>query len=151
INAISTTGDVNVLSTPHLIAMDNEEASINVGENLPLQQSFGGASPLGGLGIPGLSGLPGQTPGATGIPGLPGVGGFGFGGGFGGAVPRQDVGTKIKITPHINDSGEIRLEIDEEISERGATEGALQVVSITKRNAKTQVVVRDQQTVVIGG
>jgi general secretion pathway protein D len=44
------------------------------------------------------------------------------------------------------------LEIDEEISEVGASnQGALGAVSINKRNAKTTVVVQDQQTVVIGG
>jgi len=150
LNAIANSGDANVLSTPHLIAMDNEEAEINVGENLPLQQGFGG---IGGLA--GLAGAAGAVPGAQGalggLGGLGGLGALGGLGGFGGAVPRQDVGTKITLTPHINEADEIRLEINEEISERGAVEGALQVVSITKRNAKTQVVVRDQQTVVIGG
>jgi general secretion pathway protein D len=34
------------------------------------------------------------------------------------------VGTKIRITPHINDSNEVRLEIDEEISEVGASAGS---------------------------
>ena len=61
------------------------------------------------------------------------------------------MGTRITITPHINEADEIRMEIQEEISERGATEGDLGVVSITKRMAKTELVVRDQQTVVIGG
>lgn len=138
LNAIANSGDANVLSTPHLIAMDNEEAEISVGENLPLQQS----------GLGGLAGLAGLAGGAQGAGALGALGGLG---GLGGNVPRQDVGTKITITPHINEADEIRLEIVEEISERGAVEGALQVVSITKRNAKTQVVVRDQQTVVIGG
>jgi general secretion pathway protein D len=152
LNAIANSGDANVLSTPHIIAMDNEEAEISVGENLPLQQNFGFGLPgIGGIaGLPGLGGQQGQA-GLGGLGGLAGLGALGGFGGFGGAVPRQDVGTKIKITPHINEADEIRLEIEEEISERGAVEGALQVVSITKRNAKTQVVVRDQQTVVIGG
>ncbi len=141
LNAIANSGDANVLSTPHLIAMDNEEAEINVGENLPLQQS----------GLGGLAGLAGAAGAQGGLGALGGLGGLGGLGALGGAVPRQDVGTKITITPHINEADEIRLEISEEISERGAVEGALQVVSITKRNAKTQVVVRDQQTVVIGG
>jgi general secretion pathway protein D len=51
----------------------------------------------------------------------------------------------------MNDSNEVRLDLIEEISERGATSGTLGAVSITKRNATTTVVVRDQQTVVIGG
>src|SRR5439155_15661354 len=58
LKALATSNDVNVLSTPHIITTDNEEAEIKVGQNLP----FPGASPLGG-------GLPGGAPGATGAPG----------------------------------------------------------------------------------
>jgi general secretion pathway protein D len=64
------------------------------------------------------------------------------------------VGTKIHIVPHINDSGEIRMEIDEEISEvaeGGGGGGALGAVTINRRTAKTTVVVQDQNTIVIGG
>jgi general secretion pathway protein D len=144
LNAIANSGDANVLSTPHLIAMDNEEAEISVGENVALQQS----TALSGLA--GLAGAAGQSSSAlSALGGLSGL--SGMMGGMGASSPRQDVGTKITITPHINEADEIRLEINEEISERGAVEGTAQVLSITKRNAKTQVVVRDQQTVVIGG
>lgn len=146
INALATSGDANLLSTPHIIAMDNVEAEISVGENIPLQTSglaLGGAGGLGGLaGLAGLGGADGAGLGQLGA--LAGAGGAG-------GVPRQDVGTTIRLTPHINDSDEIRLEIEEEISERGTTEGTLGVVSISRRTAKTEVMVRDQQTVVIGG
>jgi general secretion pathway protein D len=53
--------------------------------------------------------------------------------------------------PHINDSNEVRLEIDEEISERGRHRGRSSGGDHQPRTAKTVVVVRDQQTVVIGG
>jgi general secretion pathway protein D len=149
LQAFAADGDANVLSTPHLIASDNVEAEIKVGENVPLQTS----SPGGGLGA--LAGLAGGLGGAAGgAAGLAGGLGRGLGGGFGlGAVPRQDVGTTITITPHLNDSGEIRLAISEEISAAGAPDqtGNLGVRSISRTNAKTEVVVRDQQTVVIGG
>src|SRR5690606_15479791 len=39
LNALATSSDVDVLATPHLIAMDNTEAEINVGQNVPLQTS----------------------------------------------------------------------------------------------------------------
>ena len=137
LNALAETGDANVLSTPHIIATDNVAADINVGQNVPLQTNVGG----------GLAGLAGGQAGALGALGALG----GLGGGF--AAPRQDVGTKIRLTPHINDSGEVRLEIDEEISEVGATTGTNQLgaVTINRRTAKTTTVVRDQNTVVIGG
>lgn len=147
VNALASSGDANVLSTPHIIAMDNVEAEISVGQNIPLQTS-GIPAGLAGL-AGGLGGLGGAAGGAGGLAGLAGGLG-GLAGGFGQA-PRQDVGTTIRITPHINQSNQIRMEIEEEISERGATEGELGVVSINKRTAKTEVMARDQQTVVIGG
>ncbi len=134
LNALATTGDANVLATPNVIATDNVAADINVGQNVPLQTNVGA----------GLSGLGGQA-GALGALGALGS----FGGGF--AAPRQDVGTKIHLTPHVNDSGEVRLEIEEEISEVGASTGQLGAVTINRRTAKTTTVVRDQNTVVIGG
>jgi general secretion pathway protein D len=142
VNALATSSDANVLATPHIIATDNVPAEISVGQNIPLQTNLGGAaSQLGSL-----AGLAGG--GAAGSNPLASLGGFGMGG-F--AAPRQDVGTKIKVVPHINDSSEVRLELTEEISEQGAASGSLGAVSITKRTAQTTVVVRDQQTVVIGG
>ncbi len=144
LNAIATSADSNVLSTPHIIAMDNTEAEINVGENIPLQTNSAGNS-LAGL-APLLGGAGGQGQG------LGNLGALGALGALGGA-PRQDVGTRIKITPHINKNNQVRLEIEEEISEQGAggPAGDLGAVSITQRSARTTVVVDDQQTVVIGG
>lgn len=136
LNALASSGDANVLATPHILATDNTAAEISVGENIPLQENIGSS------GLSSLAGVPGQA-GAAGLSSL--LPSLGFN------TPRQDVGTKIKVTPHINEANQVRLEIEEEISERGATSGALGVVSITKRSAKTTVEVDDQQTIVIGG
>lgn len=149
VNALASSGDANILSTPHLIATDNIEAEISVGQNVPLQTGVG----LGGSNLSSLSGLlGGNSSNSNSTAALSALAGLG-GGGFGGSVPRQDVGTTVTITPHINASSEIRLEIQQEISSAGAPSqsGNLGVVSIDKTKAKTEVVVRDQQTVVIGG
>ncbi len=140
-NAMATDSDTNVLATPHILATDNIPASIEIGSNIPLQTNVGG--------LASLAGAAGAAGGAAG--GLGGLlGGLGgLGGGF--SAPRQDVGTKIEVTPHINDSDQVRLEITEGISEAGTAQGALGAVSIIKRQAKTTLVVKDQQTVVIGG
>jgi general secretion pathway protein D len=61
------------------------------------------------------------------------------------------VGIKLNITPHINDSDQVRMELKEEFSDAGAAQGALGAVPINKRTASTTIIVRDQQTVVIGG
>ncbi len=139
INALATSGDADVLSTPHILATDNEDAEINVGQNIPLQTNSGFA------GLPSAGGAAG---GAGATAGLAGLGLLGAGG-AGGA--RTDVGTKIKIKPHLNESNEVRLELTEEISEALNPQGQLGVVPITKRNAMTKLIVRDQQTVIIGG
>jgi general secretion pathway protein D len=144
--AIASTGEGDLLATPHLLALNNEEAEISIGANVPLQGSAIGG--LGGLGALGALGGAAGGQNASAAAGLGALGGLGLGG----AVPRGDVGTRIRITPHINESDEIRLEIEEEISDVGApVEGNVGAVPINRRTAKTQVVVRDQQTVVIGG
>jgi general secretion pathway protein D len=124
LSALASSGRGNVLATPHVIATDNVAAEINIGQNVALQNnvlSGGGSAATGGA--------------ATG----------GAGGG------RQDVGIKLKVTPHLNESNEVRLEISQESSSAGAAVGQLGVVPINKRAANTTVVVADQQTVVIGG
>lgn len=142
IQAIARTGDTDLLSTPHILALDNEDAEINVGDNVPLQTNQGLGSLAGLAGASGAAGATGALGALGGLGGLTGLGG----------VQRQDVGTKIKVKPHLNDSNEVRLDITEEISEVGAnvggTSGAFQ---IGKRTATTKLVVADQQTIVIGG
>ncbi|MBK8994235.1 MAG: type II secretion system secretin GspD [Myxococcales bacterium] len=141
LQALASSGDANVLATPHILATDNTAAEISVGENVPLQTNLGG----GGLGS--LAGLAGGQAGAAGaLANLPLLaGGMGFN------APRQDVGIKIKVTPHLNETNQVRLEIEQEISEAGSAVGALGVVPITKRTARTTVEVDDQQTIVLGG
>lgn len=142
IQAVARTGDSDLLSTPHILALDNEDAEISVGDNVPLQQNA----------VPNTFGALGALGGAAGGAGAAaGLGALGGMGGFSGVGARQDVGTKIKIKPHLNDSDEVRLDVLEEISEQGAPVGNTAQIQISKRTATTKMVVKDQQTVVIGG
>jgi type II secretory pathway component GspD/PulD (secretin) len=137
LSAMAKTGDANVLATPHLLATDNTKAEISIGDNIPLQTNANTLTSLS-------SALGGSQSAASGL----------LGGGLGGLAmtsQRQDVGTKIAVTPHLNDSNQVRLEVDEEISEASAPQGSLGVVPIKKRTATTTLVVRDQQTVILGG
>ncbi len=123
--ALATAGNVHILSTPHIFTTDNEEAEISVGQNIPYQSAAIG-------------------------------GGFGGAGGAGGIVPsvsvqRQDVALTLKITPHVNIGGMVRLEIDLEISDIASEDFGGLGPSWSKRTIKDTVVVRDQQAVVIGG
>jgi general secretion pathway protein D len=141
LNAMAQTNDADTLSTPHILATDNVPAEINVGQNIPLQTNIGGLGSLPSSGA-GTSGSP------LGALGALSLGGLGFG-----TAPRQDIGTKVKITPHLNDSDEVRLEVTEEISDTSGLQpvGSLGAIPFSKRTAQTQLVVKDQETVVIGG
>ena len=145
INALQTSSDVNVLSTPHILTTDNEEAEITVGQNVPFQSGFS----TGLSGLSGLSGLTGAT-GATGALGaLGGLSSLGGGTPYG-TIQRQNVDLKLSIKPQINLSDYVRLVITEQIEEIASQDPVLGPTT-SKRTAKTTVVAKDQQTVVIGG
>jgi general secretion pathway protein D len=153
IHALQTDSNVNVLSTPHILTSDNEEAEIKVGENIPIPAGYGGG---GYGGMSNLMGMASQYLGTQGTTGRTGYGGYGGMGGLGmmgmgmGAINRQEVGLTLKIKPQINEGNSIRMELEEELSEVKDTSNPLGPTT-TKRSAKTVVVVEDQQTVVVGG
>jgi general secretion pathway protein D len=154
INALQTSSDVNVLSTPHILTTDNEEAEITVGQNVPFQSGFsaGGLGGFGGLGaLGGLGGANANLGGLGGLGGLGALGGLGgLGGGVFGQIQRQNVDLKLSIKPQINDSDFVRLVINEQIEEIASSDPVLGPTT-SKRSAKTTVVAKDQETVVIGG
>ena len=138
--ALQTSNDVNVISTPHLLTMDNEEAEIQVAERRPFPSglTLGGLGNLGALG--GQGGQAGQALGNLGGLGLNQV-----------SINREDIGLTLKITPQINDEDYVKLEIDQELSDVAGLDAVTQQTITTKRTAKTTVVVRSQDSVVIGG
>ncbi len=126
LQAVQKDADVDVLSTPHILTTDNEKAEILVGQNVPFAGSISGGGGTGGIG--------GYFPMVS--------------------VQRQDVALKFAVTPHISEDRQVRLEIEQEVSDLGeyidVGFGQKQPVT-TKKNAKTTVVVRDQQTIILGG
>ena len=122
LKALQSNGAVNVLSTPTILTSDNKEAEIFVGQNVPLISATNLSS----------SGLSQQS------------------------VERKDVGIDLKITPQISEGEYVKLDIYQEISAVVPTVKSDKIVSAsdlitTKRSAKTSVVVKDKETVVIGG
>ncbi len=111
---------VNVLSTPHILTSNNQEAEIMVGENVPF-----------------LSKLEREAT-TTNQPLIQ-------------SIERKDVGITLNITPQISEGGYVRLDIYQEISAVATSAVEAADIILTKRSAKTSVVVRDNQTVVIGG
>ncbi len=122
LHALQTDGDVNVLSTPNILTTDNQKAEIMVGQNVPFVQ--------------------GQTQSAV-TGGVPTYN-----------IDRKDVGITLKLTPQITSDDNVRLDIYQEISDIITTAGInpnLLGPSTSKRSASTTVVIKDRETMVIGG
>jgi len=119
LQALSSNGAVNILSTPTIMTSDNKEAEIFVGENVPFITGTNLTS----------TGLSQQS------------------------IDRKDTGITLKITPQISEGEYVKLDIYQEISavKDALNKGAAADITTTKRSAKTAVVVRDKDTVVIGG
>jgi len=113
---------VNVLSTPQILTSDNKEAEIVVGENVPfISKRERDLTTTGTV----LS-----------------------------SIERKDVGITLKITPQITEGDYVKLDIYQEISSlKQESENILINIgpTTTKRSTKTSVVVKDRETVVIGG
>ena len=156
LQALAHNSKVNVLSTPHILTMDNQEAEIVVGKQIPYQaSSYGGmGSLLSGLG--GLGGLGTSATSALGSSGLAStaalsaLGGYGGYGGGMGYVQRLDVDLSLKITPQISGSNYVRLKIDEDVQDVESMDATLGPTT-SKRKVTNTVLVKDQQPVVIGG
>ncbi|MBI3545461.1 MAG: type II secretion system secretin GspD [Gammaproteobacteria bacterium] len=114
----------NILSTPNLLTLDNAEAKILFGQNVPfLTGSFAQA---GGTTTGSVN--PFQT------------------------IERKDVGLTLKIKPQISEGGGIKMQIFQETSSVARATGVQAQDLITnKRSLETTVVVDDGNTVVLGG
>ncbi|WP_242339629.1 type II secretion system secretin GspD [Anaeromyxobacter sp. SG66] len=139
VQALQSSSDVNVLSTPHILASDNEESEITVGQNVPFQAGF---APQGLSNL-----LSGTTGGTSALGSTLGIGGLSS---LYAPIQRQNVELRLKIKPQINEGGNVRLAIEEqteEIVDRDTQLGP----TTAKRSAKTLIVAKDQSTIVIGG
>jgi len=130
--ALQEDSSTNVLSSPNILTLDNEEATIEIGETVPF--------PTGGS----LGALAGAAGAAAGFGGFPSI-----------SFSREDVGIILRLTPQINESDYVTMEIYQEISEvkEGSASDSLSSggPTTTKRSADTHINVRSNQTIVIGG
>ncbi len=136
LKATQTDTSINVLSTPSIQTLNNEEAVIVVGDRVPFQRGV-----TGGAGLTNLLSATGNAAGANALSGLSGLIA---------PVDYEDVGITLRIKPQINESDYVRLEVDQEVSDIKAGSGD-STPTTTRRNIKTVVLVKDQSTVVIGG
>ena len=115
-------GDGNVLSTPTLLTLDNEEAKIVVGQNVPFvtgqytnnNTNNGSVNPF-------------QT------------------------VERKDVGLTLKVKPQISETGTVKLTIFQEVSSIDYTRSTTAGLITNKRSIESNVLVDDGSIIVLGG
>jgi general secretion pathway protein D len=123
IQAYKTDKEVSILSTPQIMTLDNEEAEINVGENVPYITSQQSSSTTTTTSVSPLNYN---------------------------SYEYRDVGVILNITPHINEENFIRLKISQQVTK--VTSAANSPTPTTlKRTTKTTVVVKDNETIVISG
>ncbi len=144
LSAVATQKGADILSTPTILASDNTAAEIKVQLKTSLQPN---APQLNALGA-GLGGLTGAA-GAAGA-----LSGFGASGGSNIAASYAGIGPRVKVTPHLNESDDVRLDIEEVISDIQSAPGpsdTFGTVSYLERTASTTLTVKNGQTIVIGG
>jgi general secretion pathway protein D len=124
VNALASDSNTNILSTPTLVTLDNEEAEIVVGQNVPFVT---GSFTNTGTGGAGTSVNPFQT------------------------IQRQDVGLTLKIKPQINEGDALKLNIEQEVSSIAPSVAGASDIITNKRSIKTSVMVGDGNVVVLGG
>lgn len=119
--ALKSKGGTNVLSTPNLLTLDNEAASIFVGQTIPFVT---GSYVTGGGGT---SNNPFQT------------------------VTREEVGLKLNVRPQISEGGTVKLDIYQEVSSLDARATVSAGAVTNKRAIDTSILLDDGQIMVLGG
>ena len=115
-------GDSNVLSTPNLLTLDNEEAKIVIGQNVPFVtgQYTANNSNSGAVN-------PFQT------------------------IERKDVGLTLRVKPQISENGTVKMQIFQEVSSIDTRSSSSSGLITNKRSIESSVLVDDGAIVVLGG
>ncbi|GAB4484865.1 MAG: hypothetical protein OHK006_09930 [Thermodesulfovibrionales bacterium] len=124
LTAAATAGNVNVLASPHILALDNKEAKIEIGDEVPVATSITNA----GTDATVITNTTSQ-------------------------VQFKSVGTILTVTPQINEKKQVTLKVSQEVSEIGDTVkiGSQDFTGFKQRKANTTAIVQDGHTLVIGG
>ncbi len=123
VQALRSDGTSNIISTPSLITMNNEEAEVKVTQEIPL---ITGSYTNSTQSVAGTT-SPFET------------------------IQREEVGTILKVTPHINEGNSVQLKIEQEDSSPGAKLTDSADISTNKRSIKTTVLIEDGGVIVLGG
>lgn len=124
IRALQADGNTNILSTPSVVTLDNQEATVKVGQEIPFVTGQYTNTSNGGSNLPSS---PFQT------------------------IERKDVGLTLTVTPHINAGDSVRMDIHQVVSSLAPqVTGAVDLITNT-REVKTSVLVADNAMLVLGG
>ncbi|MEE9524939.1 MAG: secretin N-terminal domain-containing protein [Thermodesulfovibrionales bacterium] len=126
INLFASYGKVDILSSPHILALDNKEAKIEVGNDIPIATGLNTTTS-------------GDTTGTTLV--------------SAGQIQYRTAGTLLTVTPHINDKDFVTLKVSQEFSGLGdeTTVAGTEFPSFFTRRAETTGIVKDGHTLIIGG
>lgn len=123
-HALESDSNTNILSVPNLITLDNEEANIIVGQNVPfITGQFTTAASAGGA-------AGGVNPFQT--------------------IERKDIGLSLKVKPQISEGGTVKMAIYQESSSIASSTNSAGIIT-NKRSISTNVLVDDGQIIVLGG
>ncbi len=128
VTAAASDARANIVSAPHILTSDNEEAEIKVGANIPIISSR----------VESAAGV--ETGLSTSV-----------------NVERQDIGVTLRVTPQISEGDQVRLQIFQQLTDtnsslQGQVGNPEDVgVALSNREVENVVVVSDDETVVIGG
>jgi len=129
LSALESSGVAKTLSAPSLVVNNNQEASLTVGDQIPIVQTY-----YNGLGTIG-TGTNGST---TGL-------------GTTGSVQYLSTGVTLDVKPRVNPGGLVYLDIQQEVSTPGASNNASGNPPIAQRQIQTSVAVQSGQTLLLGG
>jgi general secretion pathway protein D len=122
LSALEGNADTNIISTPSIVTTDNEEATLNVGQEVPfVTGSYSNTGSVGG------AVNPFQT------------------------IQREQIGVKLAITPQINEGNSMVLEISQEISSLAQSSSEAVDLITNQRIVETTVIVEDGEILVLGG
>lgn len=136
LSALESSGVAKTLSAPSLVVNNNQEASLTVGDQIPVVQTYyNGLGAIGGINT------------GTGT----GNNNNNYYGGMTGSVQYLSTGVTLNVMPRVNPGGLVYLDIDQEVSTPGAATNASGNPPIAQRQIQTSVAVQSGQTLLLGG
>lgn len=121
VRALQEVAETRILSAPSLTVLNNQEANINIGDQIPIVTTY-----LSGTNI-------GNNPFST------------------SNVQYRDTGVILSVTPRVNPGGLVYLELSQEVSKPGTRDTVSNNFPINKRSVETQIAVQSGETVLLGG